>query len=659
MATLEKIRAQKKLLVGVIFTALVLFIFTCIDDPFSIFQDRTTAVKVDGKKISIEDVTRRSNLLQQQEQMMNQQRRAQGLPEQNSSASETEFNAAAQLIDETLLQKEYERLGLAVTHNEAVEFTRNLSQVEIAQIQANGFSVAEEANDQLMNFKFMTMLQGGLNANKLDKLAFHNEASTTYAIDYVGTSVYSNPEPATDEEIEKYYAGKRAEFKLNEPKRYVRYVYLDIEPSQMDFANAQQKVTADVDTLQANPAKFDEIAYNGTYEVRRNAVTADQLAADKTPGVSSFAKEAKPNDVKILSSRAGGENPEIVFAKFNSMENKVVTAKVNQVILDGTVEADAIVAQLNEGANPEGLAGVAQVSPIDLELEGDLKILMDSVLTLGAGKYLAANTQVLVGLLNLNEPEDVYDYTVVKYSVLPSSATIENLTNRINEFLIAASDAESFNEENAIKNGLTMNYALVGQSDFALNQNLTDASDLVSWIMNTEVGKVSKLKTTASGNRMIAAAVVSEFKDYIPVNFPDMRMRLASETLADRNAKAIIDTLAGKGTTLADYAAVMNTENIQKTSRINLSSPAHYQLGELRGRKVGDVVGPLRWGSQVIVANIVEANASEIPYDEAESERQFTSTVLRPIYNGGLRGLLISDGKVEYDIHRFHRSGEE
>ena len=658
MATLEKIRAQKKLLVGVIFTALVLFIFTCIDDPFSLFQDRTTAVKVNGEKISIESVTQRSNKIQQQEQMVNQQRRAQGLPEQNTSGSETEFNAAAQLIDETLLQQEFESLGLAVTEAEIVEFLRNLSEAEIAQLRASG-DLEKQISEQLMYSKFIAMVQGGFNANKLDKLAFHNEASTTYGIEYVGTSVYSNSTPATDEEIEKYYAGKREEFKLDEPKRYVRYVYLDIEPSQQDFAKAQHKVTTDVDAIIADPSKFEEIAYDGTYEVRRNAVTAAELAADKTPGVSTFAKEAAPNDVKILSSRAGGENPEIIFAKFNSLENKVVTAKVNQVILDGTVNADSVVNQLNAGANVEGLAGVAQVSPIDLPLEGELKMLMDSVTTLGAGKYLAANAQVLVGLVSLNEPEDVYDFTVVKYAVVPSSATIENLTNRINEFLIAAPDAESFNEDNAIKNGLTMNYALVGQSDYALNQNLADASELVSWVMNTEVGKVSKLKTTTSGNRMIAAAVVSEFKEYVPVTFPDMHMRLATEALADRNTKAIIDTVAGKGTSLAEYAAVMNNAPVQKMSRVNLSSPAHYQFGELRGHKVGDVVGPFRWANQVIVANIVEANESEMPYDEASAERQFSSTVINPVFTGGLRGLLLNGGEVEYDIHRFHKTGEE
>lgn len=659
MATLEKIRAQKKLLVGVIFAALVLFIFTCIDDPFSIFQDRTTAVKVDGEKISIDNVNQRTNMVQQQEQMMNQQRRAQGLPEQNASGSEIEFNAAAQLIDEALLQKEFERLGLAVTENEIVEFLRGLSQAEIAQLKASGINIEQQVTDQLLYTKFMTMVQGGFNANKLDKLAFHNEANTTYSIDYVGTSVYSNSEPATDAEIEKYYSERRAEFKLDEPKRYVRYVYLDIEPSQQDFAKAQQKVAADVDTLKANPAKFEEIAYNGTYEVRRNTLTAAELAADRTPGVSSFAKEAAPNDVKILSSSAGGENPEIVFAKFNSLENKVVTAKVNQVILDGTVNADSVVNQLNAGAAAETLAGVAQVSPIDLPLEGELKFMMDSVTALGAGKYLAANNQVVVGLVSLNEPEDVYDFTVVKYAVVPSSATIENLTNRMNEFLIAASDAESFNEENAIKNGLAMNYALVGQSDFALNQNLTDASELVSWVMNTEIGKVSKLKTTTTGNRMIAAAVVSEFNDYVPVSFPDMRMRLSTETLANRNATAIMDTVAGKGTTLSDYAAVMGNVPVQHMSRINLSSPGHYQLGELRGHKVGDVVGPFRWANQVVVASIVEANESELPYDEAAAERQFSSTVINPVFGGGLRGLLLNGGKVEYDIHRFHRTGEE
>lgn len=658
MATLEKIRAQKKLLVGVIFTALVLFIFTCIDDPFSLFQDRTTAVKVAGEKISIEEVNRVHNQLQQQEQMMNQQRVAQNLPEQNTPSRGLEFNAASQLIDETLINAEVEKLGIAVTETEIVDYLATLAPAQLEQLKAAG-DIEKQISEQLKYSKLMMMLQSGFNANKLDKLAFHNEANTTYNIEYVGASVYSSPEPATEREVEEYYAANRAEYKLNEPKRYVRYVYLDIEPSQTDFAAAQQKVNADVEAVKANPQSFDEVVYTGAYEVRRNSVTLEELEAETEPGLTAFVKEAKADEVKILSSRAGGNDPKIVFAKFNSFANKPVDAKVNQVVLDGTVAADEVVKQLNEGASPEGLAGVAQVAPIDLPLEGQLKPLMDQLVELGAGKYLAVNEQVVAGLISLNEPKDVYDYTVVSYAVIPSPTTIEGLNDRINEFLIIAPDAESFTAENAIKTGLSMNYAMVGQSDWMLEQNLADADEIVSWIMNTEVGKVSKLKTTASGNRIIAAAVVDEFKEYVPVTFPDMKMRLSTLATADRNEKEIMASVAGKGTTLADYAAAMNNAPVQTMQRINLSSPGHYQLGELRGHKAGDIVGPMRWGAQVIVANILEATESQLPYDEASAERQFSQTVLSSVYAGGLRDLLLNGEDVKYSIHRFHKTGEE
>ena len=109
MSTLEQIRQRPILIITILGVALLLFILTAVDRPGELFTDNHTVAKVDGEKIDYMEFQKRVE--RQQEQM--QQRGY-----NNVDAAQVQEYVLQQMISETLMQKEYNRLGLTVTDNE-------------------------------------------------------------------------------------------------------------------------------------------------------------------------------------------------------------------------------------------------------------------------------------------------------------------------------------------------------------------------------------------------------------------------------------------------------------------------------------------------------------------------------------------------------------
>ena len=109
MSALEQIRQRPILIISILGIALLLFILTAVDRPGELFSDNHTVAEVGGKKIDYMDFQRRVE--QQSEQMRNQ-----GYTNIDNARIQT--MVLQQMVNETLLNQEFEDLGLVVTDNE-------------------------------------------------------------------------------------------------------------------------------------------------------------------------------------------------------------------------------------------------------------------------------------------------------------------------------------------------------------------------------------------------------------------------------------------------------------------------------------------------------------------------------------------------------------
>ena len=110
MATLEKIRKQKIWLAAVIGLALLAFIGEAAFEVVSRFGGSTSAAEVGKEKIDIMDFQKRLEMETANDQQNNQQ--------QQKDPAVRQQEVLDEMVNEELLNQEYEKLGLYVSDDE-------------------------------------------------------------------------------------------------------------------------------------------------------------------------------------------------------------------------------------------------------------------------------------------------------------------------------------------------------------------------------------------------------------------------------------------------------------------------------------------------------------------------------------------------------------
>ena len=245
MSTLEQIR-QRPVLdhISILGVALLLFILTAVDRPGELFTDSHTVAKVDGEKIDYLEFQKRVE--QQQEQM--QQR---GYT--NVDVAQVQEYVLQQMVNESLLKKEFERLGLTVTDTELSQAMLGATPSPYVQqmVQSMGIpsgaaplrgcfqshqercypragspssqsawaELEKNTEEMMLQQKFMALFAGTLTANKLDAKALYEDNATTSTIVYAKKDLSTLKDAdftPTDAEINDLYNQEKNRYRINE-----------------------------------------------------------------------------------------------------------------------------------------------------------------------------------------------------------------------------------------------------------------------------------------------------------------------------------------------------------------------------------------------------------------------------------------------------------
>lgn len=671
MATLQKIRNRSVLLVSIIFVALFLFIITIIDNPLGLFMDQTSVANVNGQKIDYEQYNERANLIR----------------EQNPQVTDADEQALRSLVTETLYKQEFDKLGLAVTDKELSSYltaedapysvvaqfyqqfgatpadvltalkdpaASGLNQEQINQISRSYAEFEKNLTDQLLTQKLFGLLQGTINANKLDAKQIFDEGNTTYTLAAVSKNLYETTDTVTPAEIEKYYNSHREAYKLSNPARFVRYVTLPVSASAQD---RQKAMTAAQEALAAVQAgeKMDALIGNGAFVIDHQIADSTAVKNVTTTGLRDFLKNAEVGTAEIVgpNSAYAPNDPKITIARLISRENKPNSAMISQVVFDGTVGADSIVAQLNAGVKADSISGVAQAMPAQKMTFEQLTNVIDTLKAVGPGKYINLG-QAAIAVESFGAPEQVVEYYTATYAVEPSRETIDQLNTRMRDFLISAPNAETFTNDNAMLQGLMVQETLIDESNASLD-GMEDSRNMVAWAMDAKKGQVSRLYTDSKNSRLAAIAVVDEYKDYIPYTFPGLSAAIKQGAQTEKNADIIIKEVGGKGNSLDEYKNLMGVQRVDTMRGVNLSGGRYGQLGAVRAAKPGQIVGPVRWNSAVIVYSVIDSQEGSMPYDEKSTSMQFQRQARNFVLGQNPDALLLGDGRIRYKFLRFTR----
>jgi len=364
MSTLERLRKRSGLLVAIVGLALFAFVLTGLfEKNSSIFGGSENEVgEIAGKGIDYKEFN-----VKVQETIETQKRN-----QQKTTLTQEETDAIVQqvwnqMINEEVMNKEYEKLGIAISDEELYDLMvdhphpaliRNLSdqqsgkvspmfadektgQVSPAKIRTFTQSMTDEQEKQwaqLENYirqvriieKYNALIKKGLYvttaATKRDYVAQNSTASIKYVIKNYKLVADSTIKP-TDEELNAYYTAHQNQYK-QEASRKLEYVAFDIGPSQEDMADAKKEMQAVADNFKTIKPEEDS-AFVIAESNSRFVDMAFHTPGTLSPQVDSIMFKSEPGTVIGPYE----ENGAFIISKLRAVKTSADSAKVRHILI--------------------------------------------------------------------------------------------------------------------------------------------------------------------------------------------------------------------------------------------------------------------------------------------------------------------------------------
>lgn len=683
MSTLEQIRQRPVLIISILGVALLLFILTAVDRPGELFTDSHTVAKVDGEKIDYLEFQKRVE--QQQEQM--QQR---GYT--NVDVAQVQEYVLQQMVNESLLKKEFERLGLTVTDNELSQamlgatpspyvqqmvqsmgipsaqllyeaaFNPTKSGVtpeQAPQFQSAWAELEKNTEEMMLQQKFMALFAGTLTANKLDAKALYEDNATTSTILYAKKDLSTLKDAdftPTDAEINDLYNQEKNRYRINEKQVVISYIAVDVVPSTDDLAAAQREVEDAIVGLRMNEGT-DAVASNGKFYVNRVSATEASLAPALKKAVPSMAKDS----VAMISFI----DNQYTIAKLLDVTTSIDSVLVDVAFINETADADSVIARLNTGASKIDMGDAIAQSQDSMWvslLDPGIAQFKDQIATAETGSYFkpeGGQNGMTMRVRSRKAPVAVYDVAEITYDVVPSNATIQKLNGDLRKYLADNSTAAKFTSE-ATKAGYSALSAVVTPSTLSIN-GLQESRGAAKWALDAKKDQVSGVFNNDRDSRLLAVAVNDVYDGkFVPATNETVRNYLTNKVMNRKKAEKLIADYNGKGKSVAEYAAAMQVK--ADTTQVTFGQPyvRNFPMYEsalqanVAVAKKGELVGPVALNQSVVVFTVTDVTAPSREFDYKNDAMVFNQREGVASFQRTLPAVLLGNKKVENKIQKFY-----
>ncbi len=628
MATLQTIRSKGPLLVIVIGIALFAFI---AGDAWKIFQPhqgRQDIGEINGEKISAQDYQKLVDEYTEVIKLTN------GLASLNENQLASVKDQVWQsYVNNKLIAEQAEALGLTVTDAEIeaiidegthpmlmntpfrnpqtgafdkdmlkkflVDYA-NLSTsqmpaqyVEYYQTMGNFWNFVEKTLRQsALAQKYQNLIAKSLISNPVsaeDAFKARTEQSDLLMAAVPYSSVNDSLVKVSDDEIKKLYNERKEQFKQLAETRNIRFVDVQVLPSDAD-----------------RKAVLDEVT---EYSEQLNNTTADYGTFVRSTGSAvSYAdipvnKSVLPSDVVARLDSIGLNE---VFGPYYSQTDDSynafkIIAKVNapdsiqfrqiQVYADTNEKAktltDSIYDAIKGGANFEEIAKVYgqtgeanwisasswEGGQLNTENETFIKTLISQPVN-EVAKLNLGQANIILQVTNKKSMQEKYKVAVIKRNVEFSNDTYNDAYNKFSQFVAQSNTIEEL-EKNAEEYG----YTVIPRTDFSSSEHyvggVPSTKEVIRWIFDAKEGEVSPLYECGNNDHIMVVAL-----DRInPVGYRNINSvadMLRSEIRRDKKAELIMADM--KSCTSIDQAKAVKNAVSDTVKHVTFSAPAYISL---------------------------------------------------------------------------------
>jgi peptidyl-prolyl cis-trans isomerase D len=659
MATLEKIRQRKKILAIVIGAALLAFIIEVGIEAWGRSGGNSAAAKVGNEKIDIMHFSKEVEKAAAEAQQNNQDQVDPAVRQQQ---------VLDDMINEKLLEKEYESLGITVSDKEIselmigknpapavvqfaqqvgakspldlYEFIKNpdkqgVQKSQVAELENQWNKLQDDIVKQYKFAKLQNLLAGCMQANDLDRAQLAEEGAVTNVLTFAKKDYSSLPDDkytVSDEELKAEWEKMKFMFKLDEEARAIHFIAVDIAPSAEDIAAANKIADAAYLALQKGRG-VDSVRLLGTVHIDSTIVTKDKLPAK----VRDFFAGAEIGTVRRDTTT--GEHHQMY--KLINKQVSIDSVMLSYVSVQGDAKMQkTVMDQLNAG---KSLDELKKTYPQKVDgkqgewqrLYGIADSLKNKVGNAAIGTYFVYNSAdqgaILMKVDEKKAPKLFYTLATITYDAYASTKTSDALRDKFQDFLNKNKTAKDF-KENAAKAGYNAIDAIVTPSSPQLTSPYTrgikDTRKAVKWVFDNKKDMVSPIFSD-NNNVLVAVSVDDIYKDgYLPYTFEQGKQMLTERVRNSKKGDALMKQYKGKANDINGYAALMGSK--VDTARVAFSGMSDPKLGQepgLVGRiataKPGTLQGPWKGENAVIVYQIVKQEKEERKPSKEELDNRY------------------------------------
>ena len=599
MAVLGKIRSRGALLMGII--GLGIFAFIAEEAVRSCESTRNNARQqvgeVLGEKIDVNDFQK---LVDEYSEVIKMQQGAEALnDEQLNQVKDMVWNT---FVQTKIVENEAEKLGLRVTDTEMQNVLKDgtnpmLLQTPFVNQQTGRFDASalqkflaeyntqKSANPQMARqyesiYKYWTFIEKTLRqqllAQKYQSLLAHcilsnpveakmafNEENQENQVELAAfpySSIQDDKVQVTESDLKSKYDELKPRFQQYVESRDIKYVDVQVTPSQADKAALQKEFAGYAKELSAadDPANIVRkssslVNYTGVPVAKSAfpsdiAAKLDSMSVGQTTGVINSRMDNTLNVIRLISKQ---QLPDSV--QYRQIQVGGATAAAAHK------SADSIYAALNGGADFEAIAKkygqtgqktwmTTQQYQGAPSIDNDTKNYINSLNTMSVNEtknIVLPQGNIIVQVLDRKGLIEKYVAAVIKKSIVFSNDTYRMAYNKFSSFVSANQTADDI-FKNASKNG----YKVQEAKDVTTSQhylaNIHGTRDALKWLFEAKEGEVSQMYPCGDNDHLLVAVLTKiNHAGYRSLDDPQVKEIIKAEVLKDKKAEMLMAKLEG------------------------------------------------------------------------------------------------------------------
>ena len=624
MAVLGKIRSRGALLMGII--GLGIFAFIAEEAVRSCESTRNNARQqvgeVLGEKIDVNDFQK---LVDEYSEVIKMQQGAEALnDEQLNQVKDIVWNT---FVQTKIVENEAEKLGLRVTDTEMQNVLKDgtnpmLLQTPFVNQQTGRFDASalqkflaeyntqKSANpqmarqyesiykywtfiekilrQQLLAQKYQSLLAHCILSNPVEaKMAFNeeNQENQVELAAFPYSSIQDDKVQVTESDLKSKYDELKPRFQQYVESRDIKYVDVQVTPSQADktalqkeFAGYAKELSAADDPANIVRKSSSLVNYTGVPVAKSAfpsdiAAKLDSMSVGQTTGVINSRMDNTLNVIRLISKQ---QLPDSV--QYRQIQVGGATAAAAHK------SADSIYAALNAGADFEAIAKkygqtgqktwmTTQQYQGAPSMDNDTKNYINSLNTMSVNEtknIVLSQGNIIVQVLDRKGLIAKYVAAVIKKSIVFSNDTYRMAYNKFSSFVSANQTADDI-FKNASKNG----YKVQEAKDVTTSQhylaNIHGTRDALKWLFEAKEGEVSQMYPCGDNDHLLVAVLTKiNHAGYRSLDDPQVKEIIKAEVLKDKKAEMLMAKLEGVNNL---NAAKTKGGKVSNVSQITFAAP--------------------------------------------------------------------------------------